>query len=154
MKRILLTTLTAATLAGCATQGYLSSSSVGYPAQALFTQETNEELQARFVTVCEKNGYRAEIIGKSRMECGKTMTGISASLAHMRIGNKYTRTPERKLSVYFDNRPNGITTTLYEWIQAQERHGKVWREEQNSLSDAEKMQDLLFEMGAVPLEDD
>ena len=155
MKLAISTVLAAVALAGCATHGSQSGRTNGYPAQGLFINGNLDSLVKEFEQLCPSfDDSHVEVSNTSRVVCSRTLTGWEASVAHFKIGNKYSKTPKRKVHFYMTKRDNGVYVKIYDTTETDTKYGQHRELQMNSRSDVRKMENLLTSMGAVLAEDE
>ena len=142
MKKLLLICSIATVITGCANEALIKETQSG-KAEAEYPNYTQEQVIDAIVQYCNGKGFSIEEQQKNFVICSKQMTGGTAILTQMAIGNSYSTTPQAKARYSVAKYKNGTKVWAEAYAETQMALGQVRKEPLDSNTTRNELQRAL-----------
>lgn len=124
MKKLVLVSIMAGLLVGCAQEPLKKQTASGKP-EAEFPTYSVKQVMNGLVGMCNSSGLMIDSQADNYIVCSKTLEGGQALLTQMAIGNSYSTTPQNKVRFSVSSFKNGTKVYADMWSETQMALGQV-----------------------------
>ena len=124
MKRLIITTVAAFILSGCATPEPLHKHTMSGKPEGVYPGSTVEKVKAKILFNCNNNGFMTTSDANS-VTCSNTMSGVSGAMTQVLLGNQYSTPPVLYEKFTIGEQPGQIKVWDDMWIETQMAFGQV-----------------------------
>jgi len=135
-------------LGGCAAQQALLKQTPSGHAEAVFIDQSVDEVRNVLSNACMDRGLFIEQSSIDQVTCSKTMEGSEAIFAQILIGNSYSTTPTKKVRFALSKQGDGVRVVGYQWMETQMAYGQMRQQELNANNQRNELQQALWALGA------